>query len=134
MEIIIVIGIFAVLAVFTAPTIIKFFQWQNVDDVAASVESTLRQARSQAMYQKNDASHGVKLLSGSYVLFQGNSYASRTISYDLTTAVPTGITFSGITEVTFTKRTGLPSTTGTVTIQSPTKTKTITINSQGLIQ
>ncbi len=134
LEIVIVVAMFAIIAIITMPVILSYFNVQNVDDAAATMIVTLRQARTQAMYQKNDSAFGVKFTTSSYTLFQGSSYESRTLSEDLTTTLPVSITVSGLSDVVFTKRTGIPSTTGTITIQSGDSTRSIQINSQGLIE
>ncbi len=133
-EIILTIGIFAILVAVTAPLAFRFLGTQNIDDATKTTVASLRQARTQALFQKNDASFGINFSSSSYTLFQGSSYATRTATQDIVTTFPVGITISGLTEVVFEKRTGTPSSIGTLLIQSGGSSRSITINSQGLIQ
>lgn len=65
-------------------------------------------------------------------LFKGASYVARDVVYDEVFDVPTSITPSGVSEIVYTKFTGLPSVTGTVTLTSNTnETRSITINAKG---
>lgn len=130
-ELLLVIAGTVIIAALTLPVGIRFFQTQQLDEATSNILNTLRKAGSQAKFSKNDSAFGVKFLSGSYVLFQGNSYASRTQSEDETLNLSSGITTSGITEIVFAKITGIPNTTGTLTISFLNDNQTITINGQG---
>lgn len=133
-EITVVVAISIALLVFSIPVVVHFLSYQTLQDTQATLVASLRQAHTNALYQKNDSAFGVRFLSGSYVLFQGASYATRTASYDITTTIPASVTVSGITEVVFTKRTGIPSTTGTILLQSGNRNRSVTINQQGSIE
>ncbi len=133
-EITIVVAITIALLVVTIPAVVRFLSYQTLQDTQTTLVATLRQAHTNALYQKNDSAFGVRFLSGSYVLFQGSSYAARSAAYDITTTVPAGVSVSGITEVVFTKRTGVPSTTGAILLQSGTRSLSVIINQQGSIE
>jgi prepilin-type N-terminal cleavage/methylation domain-containing protein len=134
LELLIVIAAGLLVAGLTVPVGIRFFQTQTLDEATSGILETLRRAESQAVFQKNDSSFGVKFLAGSYILFQGNSYTGRTQSEDETFSVSTVITISGVDEVVFAKLTGLPSTTGTLTITLGSDSKVLDINAQGKIE
>ncbi len=133
-EISLVIACTAILLAFTIPATLRFLESQNLTETANTLVSSLRQAHNQAVFQKNDSSFGIKFLTNSYVLFQGSSYASRTTSEDITIPLSSSITLSGMNEIVFTKRTGLPNTTGTILLQSGSKSLSIIINQQGVIE
>lgn len=133
-EIIIVLSFIVIVAIVAIPASLNFLKQQNLNTTTSNVLATLRQARSQAVSQKNDSSFGVKFLSNSYVLFQGSSYAARTTSQDLLFTIPGTVSISGISEIVFTKRTGLPNTTGTILIMAGTASRSVNINQQGTIE
>lgn len=133
-EIIIVVSIIVIIIAVSLPVSLSFLKQQNVGTATSNVISTLRQAHTQSMFQKNDSSFGIKFLEGSYVLFQGSSYSTRTTSEDIVVPIPSNVTISGIDEIVFTKRTGLPSTTGTLLVMSGTISRSIYINQQGIIE
>jgi len=134
LELLLVIGAAILIAAFTIPVGVRFFQNQILDETTSSILGALRRAQNQAISQKNDSVFGVKFLSGSYVLFQGNSYGSRIQSEDESFSLPGGITTAGIEEVVFAKLTGIPNTTGTLTIISGNDSQTLNINAQGSIE
>ena len=134
LELLLVMAAAILIAAFTIPVGIRFFQTQSLDETTMSIFSTLRRAENQAIFQKNDSAFGVKFLSVSYVLFQGSSYSGRTQSEDESFILSGGITTSGIDEVVFAKLTGIPNITGTLTITSGSDSQTININAQGKIE
>lgn len=133
-ELLIVIAVASLVSLFTLPVGTKFFQSQTLDEASGDILNTLRRAYSQAVFQKNDSAFGVKFLSGSYALFQGSSYAARTISEDESFTLSTGVTTSGIDEIVFAKLTGIPNTTGTLTVTLGSDSQVLDINSHGKIE
>jgi len=134
LEIIIVLGIVTILAVVTLPLGVNFLKQQNLSSTTSTVIATLRQAHTQAMFQKNDSSFGVKFLPSSYILFQGTTYNTREAEEDILTSIPSGISVSGIEEIVFDKRTGEPNTTGTILIMNNTDNHSVFINEEGIIE
>lgn len=95
---------------------------------------TMRRAQTVAQGVDGDTGWGVYLQSGSITLFKGTSYAARDSSFDEAFEVPTSITPTGISEIVFTKFSGIPQTTGTITLTSNTnETRNITINAKGMV-
>jgi len=134
LEVLLSFAVIAMLAAFSIP-IYQSFQVKNDFDVTVnSTVQTLRRAQVLSQAVDGDTSWGVKLQSGSMVLFKGVSYASRDATYDEIFDVPTSITASGVTEVVYAKFTGLPVTTGNITLTSVNgDTKNIVINAKGMI-
>lgn len=115
--------------------IYQSFQVRNDLDIAAvTIVQSIRRAHVLAHASDGDTSWGVHAQNGSMTLFKGASYATRDTSFDELFDMPTSITASGATEILFAKFSGLPQTTGTLTLTSNTnETRTITINAQGMV-
>ena len=115
--------------------IYQSFQARNDLDIATvSIVQTMRRAQILAQAVDGDTSWGVKLQSDSLTLFKGANYVARDSSFDEVFDISTTITPSGISEVVFAKFTGLPQTTGTITLSSNiNETRTITINEKGAV-
>ncbi|MEK7518966.1 MAG: type II secretion system protein [Patescibacteria group bacterium] len=109
-------------------------QNRNALDVAAVTVAT-QYRRAQALSRASDAntSWGVRVDAGTITLFQGASYASRVVTFDEISSPATSITSSGFVEVVFAKFTGLPQTTGTLTLTGPNDSRTLTLNAQGTV-
>jgi len=133
-ELIVVIGAAILIAAFTMPVGFRFFQTQRLDETTSDILVTLRRANNQAISQKNDSGFGVKFLPGSYVLFQGDSYALRVVSYDEDFDLPVGISVIGIDEVNFSKLNGTPSFTGVFSVHSGNDSQNVSINKYGKIE
>lgn len=131
LEVLLVISAFAILASLSTP-IFRNLQIKNDLDIATSeVSQSLRRAQTLSQAVDGDTSWGVKVQSDGITLFKGTSFASRDLNFDETFDVPASISFSGVTELVFSKFSGTPQTTGTTTLSSELDTRSITINSKG---
>ncbi len=133
-ELLVAIALAAGLAAWSIPASLRFYESHMVDETARDMAQILRRAREQAIAQKNDAAFGVQLSISSYSLFQGSSYAARIVSEDEVYQLPAGVAASGMSEIVFSKRTGIPAATGAIEIASGSLSKTITINAEGLVE
>jgi prepilin-type N-terminal cleavage/methylation domain-containing protein len=133
-EAILVVAMIGILTGISVP-LSQNFQNRNELDIAANATAqSLRRARVLSQSVAGDTSWGVKIQTGSVVMFKGASYATRDTTFDETFTIPSNLTISNLSEVVFTKFTGLPQSTGTTTITSlQNESKNITINSQGRI-
>jgi type II secretory pathway pseudopilin PulG len=106
----------------------------DLDSGAVLLVQNFSRAQILARAVDGDAPWGVRIQDGLLTLFKGSSYASRDTNYDEATDIPATITVSGLQEVVFAKKTGLPQNTGTTTLTSSTnETRTATINSEGMV-
>ncbi len=135
-EIILAITIIIFLAGLVVPTGIRFYQTQQLDTATDGIIQALRRAQLKAMSQ-GDNNFGVYVGSGQtgqYFLFTGNSYENRTDEEIF--GASNNISFSGVSEVLFSKTQGKPTITGTgddIVLTQGTETKTININEAGRI-
>lgn len=131
-EILIVVAILAFLFILMMPSGIQFYQTQQLDAAAEEIVQVLRRAQLNSMSVKNDSAFGVYFSSGQYVLFRGDSYATR--DQEEVFEILNDISFSGdISEVVFSKLNGEPNNIGNLILTLDNKTKTININSVGRI-
>lgn len=133
-EILLVLGLVSGLAALTMPIGLTFYRNQIVDENGRDIAAAIHRARSQAMSQKNDAPFGVALFPGSYVLFEGPSYASRNAANDEIFPLPGGLSLSGLTEIVYSKPGGTTTASGIITVSSASTNTTITVNQQGMIE
>lgn len=134
LEVLLSVAIIALIAGLGTP-VYQSFQTRNDLDVATNtVAQSLRRAQVLARASDGDTTWGVDVRSGSVTVYKGASYASRDSAFDELFDVPTSITPSGIGGTVFSKFTGVPQTTGTITLTSNTnESRTITINEKGTI-
>ena len=99
-----------------------------------AMASTLRRAQVLSMSPEGDTSWGANAQSGEVILFKGASFAARDTSYDEIFAISPTIVVSGTTEFVFAKFTGLPGTTGTLTLTSSDgDARNVSVNEKGSI-
>lgn len=132
LEILLSVGLITILAGLSMPVAQRFQVQNDVLIASTTIAQNMRRAQIESQAVNGDSTWGIKIQSGSVVVFQGTNYASRVTTYDETFDLPTSITPTGLGEVVFAKMTGLPTTTGTVTLtDNAGVVKTIVINSMG---
>jgi len=142
-ELLVVIGIAALLSAAIVPFVGEFFTRTQLNEYTQQSVSTLRRAAelSQARYVTDQWGVYFEENIGTedrMVLFKGANYGDNP-SYDRVVTYESGLNVSSTLpsgEVTFSLGKGLPDATGTVTLTHAAtgETRTITINAYGLIE
>lgn len=133
-ELLLSISVIMIIASMSAPVYQSFQVRNDLDIAAVTIAQSLRRAEVLATAVDGDISWGVKIQSGNISVFKGTSYVARDTTFDEVFDVPTSITPSGVSEIVFAKFTGLPQTTGIVTLTSnANETRTITTNAKGMV-
>ncbi|MBI2645181.1 prepilin-type N-terminal cleavage/methylation domain-containing protein [Candidatus Uhrbacteria bacterium] len=134
LESLLVIATITALAGIALPIYQSFHVRNDLDIAAVTIAQGIRRAQALAQASDGDTSWGVRAQSGSITLFKGASYAARDVSFDELFDLQNSITADGTTEIIFTKFSGHPQTTGTLTLISNTnETRTLTINAKGMV-
>ena len=123
----IILSIALITIVSLAPILVsQWFQSQNNLDLSAIlVVQALRHAQVLAQASYFDTSWGIKIQTGSVVIFRGSSYSGRIVDYDETISFPAPIESTGISEIVFSKFSGAPDEVGQIILGIP-NTNTIT--------
>lgn len=133
-EILLAISILMIILGIGIPIYQSLQNKNDLDVAATTIAQTLRRAQTLAQSGLNDTSWGIAISTGNITLFDGSDYSSRNPDFDEIMDMSPSIILSGIPEVVFAKFTGLPHTTGTITLTSPSHdTKNISINEKGTI-
>ncbi len=133
-EILLSVAAITIIAGISIPVYQSFQVRNDLDIATVEIAQSARRAQTLSQAVDGDTSWGIKIQSGSIVVFKGVSYAARDITFDEVFDVLTSITPSGVSEIVFAKFTGLPQTTGTITFTSnANETRTITINAKGVV-
>lgn len=134
-EMILAIAMLFVLFGIASPFYQKYQSKNDLDLAVISVAQNLRRAQTLAQGMDANSDWGLYLQSGNMTVFQGTSYATRNSIFDEVISAPSVIVPSGLSEIVFTKFTGLPASVGTVTLTNTSinEVKNITINSKGMV-
>lgn len=133
-EMLLVVSIVSIIATFSTAFYSRFINQNSVNNIQDQIISQARKAQTYAMQNKQNANWGIYYSTNVLTLYSGSSYASRNSSFDETFEFNSNITVTGISDVNFTKNTGKPNTTASITITSPNGSKTVNINAQGNIE
>lgn len=133
-EILLSLSILAIIAAMSIPLYGTFMVRNDLDIAASTLTQNLRRAQALSQAGDGDTSWGVHVGVGGILIYKGVSYAARDTLYDENTSIPTSIVPSGLTDVTFSKTTGLPQAYGTFTLTSQGgEIRNVTINEKGMV-
>ena len=132
-ELLLVIAVVFIISFLSVPFYARFFTQNAVANTVDQLVGEIRKAQIYAVSGKQNGSWGVHFGSNQIVLFQGNSYASRNTAFDESFSVNSNVIVSGLSDVIFSRMTGTPSATPTITISGNGNTKTVSINGQGVV-
>lgn len=133
-EMLLSVSVIAILAGMSVPVYQSFQTRNDLDIATTTIGSSLRRAEVLAQAVDGDVPSGVHIGTGSVILFKGASYVLRDPDFDEVFEVPASIIPSGISEVVFSKFTGVPDTSGTITLTSNNnETRNISINEKGMV-
>jgi len=126
MEILLVVSILGMLGGVSIPMYRDFQIRSDLDSSTEQVTQGLARARLKAQAGEMDSSWGFYIPAG--ILFKGASYETRDTTYDEAFPMPSTITSTGPTEITYSKLIGAPSATGSITLTTlNTEQRTILI-------
>ena len=132
-ELLMVISIIAVVGALAFPFYNNFIGTAYAENATRDFVESLRRANSKARGSDQNAAWGVHRSGGSFVLFQGASWASRNATLDESHSIPSSLIFSGPTDYIFTKM-GTTTTTGTTTITGTQgRALDVVVNAEGMI-
>ncbi len=135
-EIIIVLGILALLVSMIVSSFGKVGGSEALDTTVASVISILNEAKSQAVSSKDASNYGVRILNNGLISFK-NSYGTNNKEYIVSNLV-TVSTSTGIgADIIFNNVSGNTNASGTITItvlNDSSKNSTINVYSTGVIE
>lgn len=133
-ELMLSIVIIVLLSGITLPLYRSFLARNDLSIASQQVADTLRRAQLYARGMKEDNAWSVEVQSAAVTLFRGTNFGTRDTGFDEPVTLTGGITASGLSQVQFAKFTGLPNTTGTITLTTNVgETKAVTINAQGMV-
>jgi len=126
LEVLLVIAILGMISGVSVPMYRDFQIRSDLDSSTEQVTQGLAKARLMAQSGEQDSAWGFYIPAG--VLYKGESYAARDPQYDEVYPMPSTITPTGPTEVSYSKLVGAPSATGSITLSTiNTEQRTILI-------
>lgn len=139
-EILIVAVILGAMLAIALPQFSKIKENQVVKSAVDDTLSAIDKAKSQTLSSLNSSEYGVHFQSDKVIIFTGKVFsagASGNETINITTpASISNVTLGGVSgtsgDLYFSRLTGVPSATGTVTISSSSYSKTITISATGV--
>ena len=132
-ELILVVSMILILGTMTTAFGSRFITQNGVINATDQLVGDFRKAQINAMMGKNQSHWGVNYASNTITLYRGNSFAARVAAVDETFSVPAGVNIAGLTEINFWPKDGTPSATPGITISGSGESRTVTVNSQGMV-
>lgn len=133
-ELIVVICILILMLAIFWPIGMNFYMQETLNKTQQQVVWILKQARANAVNQKNNAAFGVQLVTGSAIMFQGNSFETRQQEQDVIYTLATSVNVSGAQTIVFAPNTGFVSASLTIKLSIPAASKEISVNPLGVLE
>lgn len=133
-ELLLVVALMLIMSVFMFPLGFSFYQSQMLDETQSGIVSALRRAQMFSVSGKHDSAFGVRFIEQAYVIFEGQSYQTRTSSQDEVFVISSMMHIAGLQEVVFTPISGEPDIVGDITVGTGSQVRTIEIYGSGLIE
>lgn len=140
-ELMIVVLIFGVLTALAMPQFSNIKERQVLAGGVGEITSALEKAKSKTLASLESSEYGVHFQADKVVIFKGTSYSASASTNEsktiLTPASITNVTFGGSSgssgDVYFDRLSGVPNTTGTITIGTTNYSEVVTIGATGII-
>ncbi|MDD4625423.1 MAG: prepilin-type N-terminal cleavage/methylation domain-containing protein [Candidatus Pacebacteria bacterium] len=136
-EVVIVLGIFMIIAGSSFPLMMNFYKSKQIKSVSEGLVQAFRKAQMKAITGEEDSAFGVKISESQYTVFKGSAYSDRDQAFDEIAGFPQDLLVefseSDLSEIYFSRIRGIPSVTGTIDLSVGNKTERITINDIGRI-
>ncbi len=132
LELLIVLSIMLVIGVMSSVIYSRFLLQNAVANTQDELFGQFRKAQLYAMVGKQNSNWGVNYGTNKITLYKGNSFASRTTAFDEIFTVNTTVNVNGLSDENFSRITGTPSTTLSITMSGGGNSKTLSVNAQGM--
>jgi len=132
-EMVLVVGIISIIAVIGIPIYYNLQSSDGLDVTVNTLVQDLYQAQIFSRNEEDNSAWGVTIVGQTIIFYSGTSYATRNTSNESVFTTPVNIATSGLSEVDFSKLYGLPLSSGTFTLIGGGITRTVIINSEGMV-
>lgn len=135
-EILVVVSIMGILIASVAELTGVFEAQNDIRISATTYAQAVRRAQILSQGMSKDSGWGVLIATSSVTLYEGSTYATRNTAFDEQYPFSTPLAIVGLSEIDFTKFTGLPSAYGTTTISAAgaASAKSVVVTSHGSVQ
>jgi len=139
-EILVVIAIVGIITSISYATFRAVYRTSAVRAAVLSVADSLREARNNTLGAQADSVYGVRVSTSSVTQFRGSTYIAGATTNEVYVfeggVTATGTLVTNGTNIVFAHLSGLPSATGTITVQDSDQTSstTLTIYGTGLVE
>lgn len=133
-ELLLVIALISVIMGLSIPAYTGFQRGQEVDSSLVFVRRAIRTAQLNAKASKLDNNWGVYMSNNNIVVYSGDDHASRATGEDIVFNLPASVSLSGTNEINFSKYTGEPNQTASITLTVAGQNRNIDVNEKGFIQ
>ncbi len=126
----------AILAIIASFFVLFLGTFRVGNDLAVAenvVVDSIKRAQNKAFSGEGDIAWGVEIENKKVTIFKGSNFIGRDKSFDEIFIFPREISISGISEVFFSKFSGLPNVIGAINLILNNVSKTININEQGVL-
>lgn len=127
------VAIISILASISVGGYLAFKRGVEIDLDSQKIVNAIRQTQGKAKAFANDDSWGIDITTSRILIFKGTNFSSRNQTFDINFPMRGIDSISGKKQIIFSKLTGLPDASGTLTLSNGETIKNIQINEEGLV-
>ncbi len=131
-ELILVIGILAVILALGLPVAWNFYLGYQIEVERDNLVALLREARTLSMVNWNESDHGLYFDNNNFIVFEGSSFASRNAAQDRNIPRSPTVQVAGPSELIFGELSGRAAT-SKYTLTSGARSRTVDVNAEGMV-
>lgn len=132
-ELLLVISILLLITGLSLPFYSQFLTQNNLNLTATQIANQIRKAQTYTIAGRRQSNWGVYYYGSTMTLFSGNSYATRTSSFDENWSINPNFSITGFGEIVFTRPLGIGSTNLSIILQFQGKQRMVTVNQHGAV-
>ncbi len=132
-EVLLTVALLSIVVLVVSPFMGRFLFAQNLPIAVDELRGSLVKAREYSLLGKNGSQWGVAVSGERIILFSGDTFAGRDVSFDETYDIPSGVTLTASDEVVFARVSGVPNTSVSYAFSHDSETRNYSLNAAGVL-
>lgn len=132
-ELILLVGMILILTTMSTAFYSRFINQNSVANASDQIVMQLRKAQMYAMMGKQNSNWGVGYSSNTITLYRGPVFSGHNSAFDENFTVPISVTITGLSDVNFTKTTGVTSASSITISDQDGNSFTVDVNDLGVV-
>ena len=132
-ELLVVLAVAALIGVSVSFGTVRVLSQGYFTNTVDRITRTLRTAQIYSISGRDESSWGVHYGDSALILFKGTNFATRDSSFDVSTPLPSSVSITGWSDISFDRLRGTPASTPTILIEVLGRAGAVSVGPEGAI-